>query len=823
MSALRVDEVSSPRKRLHLIGNAHLDIAWLWPCWEGFAAVKATFRSALDRMSEHPTFEFCASSAAYYEWVEENDPAMFEEIRRRVAEGRWHLVGGWWVEPDCNLPGGESLVRQALIGQTYFNRRFGQQATVGYNVDSFGHPASLPQILRKSGLIGYVFMRPQPHERKLPARTFAWESNDGSRVTAFRVPFEYGASGDTLASHIERCTAELEESASASMCFVGVGNHGGGPTRANLETIDRMAADSTVELRFSSPARFFEEIENRGAPLPVVHDELQHHASGCYAAHSGIKQWNRHAENRLLTAETMSTVATRLSGLRYPASMPQAWKQVLLNQFHDILAGTSLESAYEDARDAYGEANGIATRATHQALQAIAWKVAIPYADGSTPIVVFNPHAWPSRANLELETDGLGGAESLVDDTGARLPLQTVRSAAAVGDWRRRVTFTADIPALGYRVLRPNIPSPSGGGQARPQPSPSGGGQGGGSAVESDRWSLTVDPKTGHVSSLIDRRNNCEVLAGPGGRAVVMADSSDTWGHEVLRFQHEVATFAPVRVERVENGPVKSVLRVESRYRDSTLVQDYTLINGLDVIPVAVRVDWHERHQVLKLRWPVRVRMPKATYEIPYGTIERAPSGDEEPGQRWFDVTGIHERTGEAYGLSILNDGKSSFDVRGAEMSLTALRSPAFAHHDPYKPVSWDGIAFIDQGVQRFQYALLPHAGDWRAGETTRRAVELNQPALAMLDTFHDGPLPASSSFLEACPAAIAVTAMKLAEDGSGDVILRAFETHGVPVDGRIEVRFLNRMIEAPFKPHEIKTFRIGKEVREVDLLECSS
>ena len=818
MSALRVDELSSPRKRLHLIGNAHLDVAWLWPCWEGFAAVKATFRSALDRMNEHPTFEFSASSAAYYEWVEENDPAMFQEIRRRVEEGRWHLVGGWWIEPDCNLPGGESLVRQALIGQTYFKQRFGRQATVGYNVDSFGHPASLPQILRKSGLSRYVFMRPQPHERKLPARTFAWESPDGSRVTAFRVPFEYGASGETLAAHIERCTVELEEGASTSMCFFGVGNHGGGPTRASLDTIDRMARDSTADLLFSSPARFFEEIENRAAPMPVVRDELQHHASGCYAAHSGIKQWNRNAENRLLTAEALSTVANRLSGLSYAAELRQAWKQILLNQFHDILAGTSLETAYDDARDAYGEANTIAARATHQSVQAIAWKVAIPYADGSTPIVVFNPHSWPSRANLELETDGLGGADSLVDDTGARRPMQTVRSAAAVGDWRRRVTFTADVPPLGYRVLRPSKTAASDEASARTAP-----GQVGATTVQSDRWSLTVDPKTGHVSSLVDRRNNCEVLGGPGGRAVVMADPSDTWGHGILRFQQEIATFSPVRVERIEDGPVKSVLRVESRYRDSTLIQDYVLINGLDVITVAVRVDWHERHQLLKLRWPVRVRMPKATYEIPYGTIERGPSGDEEPGQRWFDVTGIHERTGEAYGLSVLNDAKSSFDVRGAELSITVLRSPAFAHHDPYKPASWDGIAFMDQGVQRFQYALLPHAGDWRLAETPRRAAELNQPAVAMLDTFHDGPLPLSSSFVEASPEAISVTALKLAEDGSGDFIVRAYETHGLSVRGRIDLRFLDRVIEAAFKPHEIKTFRIGKDVSEVDLLECSS
>ncbi|HEX3629365.1 MAG TPA: glycoside hydrolase family 38 C-terminal domain-containing protein [Candidatus Dormibacteraeota bacterium] len=812
MSALRVDELEGRRKRLHLIGNAHLDIAWLWPCWEGFAAVKATFRSALDRMTEHEQFQFSASSAAYYEWIQENDPAIFEEIRGRVAEGRWHLVGGWWVEPDCNLPGGEALVRQALLGQTYFREQFGRTATVGYNVDSFGHPASLPQLLLKSGLTAYVFMRPQPHERKLPARTFAWESVDGSRVTAFRVPFEYGTSGETLPAHIERCAVELQESGGASMCFFGVGNHGGGPTRANIETIDRLAKESKHELVFSSPADYFAEIAEDASMLPVVRDELQHHASGCYAAHSAVKQWNRQAENRLLVAEKLSTIARRLTGINAGLSLRAAWKNVLLNQFHDILAGTSLESAYEDAREAYGEAKHSAAKATHQALQAIAWQIDIPFADGSTPIVVFNPHAWPSRANLELETDGLSDANSLVDETSACIPLQTMHSTATVGSWRRRVSFTADLPPLGYRVFRTSMTaSPT-------APTPSGP-----NVIETDRWRLTVDPRTANVSSLVDRRHGCEVIGAPGGRAVVMADPSDTWGHNVTRFQQEIATFAPVRIELREHGPVKSVLRVQSRYHDSTLTQDFSLIKGLDAIVVDVSVDWHERHQLLKLRWPVRVRMPKATYEIPYGTVERSPSGDEEPGQSWFDVTGIHERTGESYGLSMLNDAKYSFDVRGAEMSLTVLRSPAFAHHEPFTPESWEGIAFLDQGVQRFRYALLPHAGDWRDGQTARRAAELNQPAMAMLDTFHGGPLPLSKPFLEATPAAIAVTAIKLAEDGSGDVIVRAFESSGEPVRGRICLYFLDQAIDADFRPHELKTFRVGTGVHEVNLIECSS
>ena len=812
MSALRADEVQSQtRKRLHMIGNAHIDVAWLWPYWEGFGSVKATFRSALDRMNEYPDFIFSASSAAYYEWIEQNDPGMFAEIRQRVNEGRWHLVGGWWVEPDCNLPGGEGLVRQALLGQTYFKERFGRTATVGYNVDSFGHPASLPQILAKSGLDSYVFMRPQPHERKLPARTFAWESADGSRVIAFRVPFQYCTSVENLPSHIERCIAELEGAGAFSMCFFGVGNHGGGPTKANIETIQRLAGDSNVEMTFSSPAAYFQELRSHATTLPVVRDELQHHASGCYATHSGVKQWNRQAEQRLLMAEKFSTIAHSIAGLAAQSRLRDGWKSVLLNQFHDVLAGTSVENAYEDAHDAYGEARTIAARSMHQALQAIAWKIDIPQADGSTPIVVFNPHAWTARANIELETDGLATASALTDDRGQTLSLQTVESRVAVDGWRR-VTFTTDVPALGYRVLRPsNDPSPG--------PSPS---ERDATSIENDRWRLTVDPRTASISSLVDHRRGWEVLARPGARAVVMADPSDTWGHGVLRFQQEVGAFSPVRIQVVEQGPVRWKLRVESRYRASTLIQELVLIDGCDVIPVDVTVDWHERQQVLKLRWPISVRMPKATFEIAYGTVERPLSGDEEPGQSWFDLTGVHERSGETYGLSILNDAKHSFDVRGSEMSLTVLRSPAYAHHDPHQPASWDGHTFIDQGVQRFRYALLPHTGDWRAAETARRAAELNQPVVAVPDTFHPGPLPASGSFVEVEPGSIAVTTLKVAEDGSGDAIVRCYETAGQPAKATIRLAFLERVIEASFKPHEIKTFRVGASVEEVNLLECS-
>ena len=267
---------------LHMIGNAHIDPVWLWQWQEGFHEVKATFRSALDRMKEYPDFKFVASSAVFYEWVEQSDPAMFAEIQQRVAEGRWSIVGGWWVEPDCNIPSGESFARHGLYAQRYFKEKFGVTARTGFNVDSFGHAGTLPQILKKSGIDYYVFLRPMPHEKGLPSRLFWWQSDDCSRVLAYRIPFEYLSWGKDVEIHARRCAGEMKEPVDEFMCFYGVGNHGGGPTIANLESIRCLDADPDFPTRtvFSTPEEFFCAAEMKGWPLPVVQNELQHHASG---------------------------------------------------------------------------------------------------------------------------------------------------------------------------------------------------------------------------------------------------------------------------------------------------------------------------------------------------------------------------------------------------------------------------------------------------------------------------------------------------------------------------------------------------------------
>ncbi|HEX6443614.1 MAG TPA: glycoside hydrolase family 38 C-terminal domain-containing protein [Streptosporangiales bacterium] len=801
------------RRLLHMIGNAHIDAVWLWQWPEGYQEVRATFWSAIQRMDEYPEFVFTCDSVAYLTWVEDTDPELFEAIRKRIADGRWQVVGGWWVEPDCNIPSGESFVRQALHGQRYLLERFGVAATVGCNLDPFGHNAQLPQLLRKAGMDSYVFLRPGPHEQSLPGPYFWWEAPDGSRVLAYRIAHEYGSSAQDVGYQVDKSLAQLPADEPELMVFYGVGNHGGGPTRANLDSIRRLdALDGLPSLRCSSPRAYFDRLLDRGGDFPVHAAELQHHAVGCYSAHSGVKRWNRRAENILQRAEKWGVVATVVGELDYPSdAMAEAWELVLFNQFHDTLAGTAIPSAYEDSRDQYGHAASVGMFTFNRAIQSLSRRVRIPYESDTSPVVVFNPHPWPVRTEVELEFGGGFPRQraELVDDQGRPVAVQEGRSHV-VAAGRRRLVFAAELPALGYRLYRIRAAS---------EPAPVR------HAVdahrlENDHLAVEVDPDTGAIT-VHDKRIGADLVAG-GTHAEVLADTSDTWGHRVRRYDRAIGSFRPRRLRMVEDGPVRSVLRVESGYGSSTLVEEFVLGRDAGHVDVRVVVDWHEQMKMLKLRFPTTLADARATFEIPYGHVERATNGGEEPAQAWVDVTG-RLGDGSVAGFTVANDGKYGHDVRGGDIGVTSVRSPAYAWHEP-KPLDDDVHDYLDQGRQEFTLRLIPHAGDWRDAGVVRRAAELNQPAFPLLESYHDGDLPPDASFAEVDAEAVVPTVLKPAADGSGDIVLRAYEAHGRPAHATVTLRLLDRAVEADFGPAEVKTFRIPRDaarpVVETDLLE---
>jgi len=806
-------------RTLHLIGNSHIDPVWLWQWPEGYQEIRATFRSALDLMNEYPELIFTCDSAAYYEWIEEIDPSMFAEIQARVAEGRWEIVGGWWVEPDCNLPSGESFVRHGLLSQRYFLEKFGRIATVGYNVDPFGHNAMLPQILRKSGMDAYVFMRPGPHEKTLPSPIFWWQSPDGSRVLAFRLPHEYCSSREDLGYHLDKSLAQLPARWVEMMAFYGVGNHGGGPTRENLESIRRLDGIGTMpRLVHSTPRRFFDAMVESGREFPVVDEELQHHAVGCYAAHSGIKRWMRRAENLLSAAEVWSTVARTAVSSPYPADeLRHAWKQVLFNQFHDTLGGTAIEPAYRDARDQLGEATSIAARAQNLAIQSISRAIDLPHEPGSTPVVVFNPHAWPVRTLVELEYGGLRPSDGLADDAGEPVPLQEIQSYATVLAGRSRVCFEADVPPLGYRTYRigPDRPRPD---PATLRADPT--------ALENEFVRLTLDPKTGDIASvvLLEDGNDVADLIAPGSRVAIVADTSDTWSHRMLAYGDELGRFeATSPPELIESGPVRALLRVDSAFGSSRCTIDYILGAHSRSIEVRVILDWHEKAHLAKARFATAIPAETAWFEIPYGAIERTANGDEEPGQRWVDVSGARPGSDETFGLAVINDSKYSFDVRRGEIGVTAVRSPIFAHHEPRVPQPGVRFQFQDQGQQRFTLSLLPHRGGWADAHLGRAATELNQRPTLLMESAHPGRLPSVGTYASIEPENLVFGAMKVAEDGD-DVVVRVVETAGRAGHGVVDLHLWQRRFEVAIQPFEIRTFRVSRdpdvEVVETDLLE---
>ncbi len=750
-------------KQLHMIGNAHIDPVWLWQWPEGYQEVRATFQSAVDRLDEFPEYIFTCDSSLFFSWVEESDPDLFARIRAHVESGRFQVIGGWWIEPDCNIPGGESFARQALYGQRYLKEKFGITASTGANIDSFGHNGTIPQILAKSGCDSYVFLRPGPTEKDLPAPLFWWEAADGSRVLAYRIPHEYLAPKDDIGEHVETAVATLPDDGDEWAVFYGVGNHGGGPTIENLKQIAAMGAP----LRPSSLRAFFDSVQGRD-DIPTVRGELQHHGRGCYTSHSGIKRWNRRAENVLLRAEKWSSIAASLGVQDYPhEQLEQAWKLLLFNQFHDTLAGTSIAPAYDDARDQLGHASSIAANAFNAATQSIARQIQVDHEDDVRPVVVFNPHPWPVTTDVELEYTWMREAGvHVVDDEGKAVPMQYMRPLTTMSSSRARLVFPVELPPLGYRTycVRPGA---------------------------HDLGLMNVLPEL-RIES----------------RAVVVDDRSDTWGHDVVAYDAEVGVFERVSREEVENGPVRAVVRVLSRYGSSTLREDYVFSRGKPYVDVRVTLDWHEPLKLLKLRYGAGVDAAEATYETPYGHVVRPTNGHEEPGQSWVDVSG------DGRGLAVINDAKYGYDVRGGEIGITAVRSPVWAWHDPRELEEGGDFEYMDLGRQTFNVRLVPHEGDWRNAGVVRFAAELNQPPFALIETFHDGPLPQRNSFADDGGGNVVVTVVKRAEDGEGWAV-RAVETAGRDADARIEV--LGTTIQAHFGANEIKTFVDGKET---DLLE---
>src|ERR1035438_4427158 len=827
---------------IRIVGNSHIDMAWLWPWTETVEVVRNTFQSVLDLMREYPDFKFTMSSARTYEWMQEKYPDLFQQIEQRVKEGRWEIIGGMWVEPDLNMPDGESLVRQILVGKRYFQKNFGADIKIGWNPDSFGYNWQLPQIYKKSGIDYFVTSKLlwATDYTKFPYRLFWWQAPDGSRLLTY-FPHEYA--NDFDAQQITKDFSVYAPSIygtkladSPQMLYLyGIGDHGGGPTRTMLDQANCLRDPNTVfpKIDFTTAKDFFADLQHELPKLkvPTWNDELyfEYHR-GVFTTQADTKQRIRHDEELMLDAEKYASLAS-LYGRPYAQDQFEfAWKNLLFDHFHDVMPGSGIAVNYLEAKRNLEEVARSAKEITDGAVNEILAHVNTQ-GDG-VPVVVFNSLSWPRTEVIEVEAQLPGQARQVevVDAAGQRVEHQLLAMDPATN--RARLLILADTPPMGYRAYFVRSAATAGispdliDGQVRVV-------QASGETLKNAYIQIKVDSQTGCVTSLFDLRNQTETLApsesdagGPrtfacGNLLQAFHDKPKRWDAWNIDSDFEKQHWDLDKVDEVklvESGPLRAVIRVKKHFQNSTFVQDITMYAGVPRVDVKMQADWHEKHILLKVAFPLSAHSDKATFEIPYGSIERPTTRNTPAEQAKFEVPGLRwaDLSDTKHGFSLLNDSKYGYDVKDNVLRLSLLRSPEWP--DPH----------ADEGHHEFTYSLYPHGGTWRDAQTVRRGYELNYMLIAMRAQKHEGTLPGEHSFTRVDADNVVLTAIKKSEDDDS-LVLRFYEWAGKEADVKIhlpagaqsaseanlmerstaDLAVHNNAVTLHTKPYEIKTLKV--------------
>ena len=800
---------------LVLIGHSHIDTAWLWPLRETRRKVSRTFSTVLRLMERYPEYRFSASQPELYLFVKENHPEIWKQIKRRVKEGRWEICGAPWVEQDSQMPCGEALVRQFLYGNRFFEQEFGVRTRVAWLPDAFGFPASLPQILSKAQIDTFFTTKLSWNRyTRFPHSYFTWRGVDGTPVRALMmmnsyngnpVPAELAGQWDSFA---QRDTVDV-----APFSF-GWGDGGGGPSPRMIEYGRRMQhLPGVPQCTFGRTQDCLDAMAMYAGEdeLPVWHGELYlelHRA--CQTTQARTKRNNRKCEWLLHDAELLSTWAMLLGDDYEQKTLWSAWRTLLTHQFHDILPGSSINQVYADADDAYAALRRTLEGVLQRAATAVADRIAMP--GRGLPLLLWNTLAF-HREDIAQVRMPLPAEEFHIEDAeGTHLPHQVTAEGALLFE-------TGELPPSGYLMCR-IVPG-------RSQAKKSGPLKVSAKRMENAFFALKLDA-FGRFTSLHDKRVDREVIA-PGKTANVLQlfedrpAEHDAWDFE-YNFENSMREpDRPESVEVVENGPVRAVVRVVRRTEHSRFQQDIVLYASRPRIDVQCRVDWHEKRTLLKVAFPVDILSPRATYDIQFAAVERPTHENTAADRARFEVTGHHwaDLSEPGYGVSLLNDCKYGYDVRGNTLRLSLLRAPV--DPDPH----------ADEGAHEFTYALLPHEFTW--DETTvEEGLRLNAPVRVFAAPAESRPapgaaLPPMAGLVSATTANVVVDAVKKAED-SDAVIVRLHEALGERGQTEISFGWMPRevwecdlmeendtpleqeegVVSLYFKPFEIRTLKVS-------------
>ncbi|NMP37826.1 MAG: alpha-mannosidase [Clostridiales bacterium] len=793
---------NAPQGEVIMAGHSHLDVAWLWTTRELVRKTARTFANNLALMEQYGEFKFTQSQAIVYDYMKRFYPEIYERVKQYVKNGQWEIVGNAWVEADTNIASGESLIRQLLYGRGFFMREFGVSSDTYWLPDCFGFTWALPQIIKRSGMKYFITTKLNNNDtNEFPLSLFRWRSHSGDEIVAYLQKVHY--QGEYTPGYVSECFGRNKQNATvpAALGMFGYGDGGGGCTYGMIERGKYIREIPGLPAsRQGHTDEFFKLLGSHTQQLPVWDGEMYYeNHRGTFTSQAFVKKNNRRGEYLMRNAELTSLLAELLYGAQYPyEKLDKAWKLLLVNQFHDILPGTSIHEVFENTRNEYSTMNSEGGEAISTALSKIFSGVRL---DGDG-IAVFNPMNFSvtCRVSAEIPFDC---AE--VTDASGKVLQCTVEKASG----KNILSFIAEeLPAVGFKAfgvkpasVRQDVVYADTG------------------RLENSLLKVLFD-ENGLLESVYDKRADREVLAGKGNLLTIFADKpvhESAWNLELDYQMKRWDLIKADSIEVVESSPVRGAVRIVRTFNKSVIEQTISLDYDGDTLNFDTRVDWHETEKLLKAAFPVTVRSTFASYEIAHGSITRPTHWNtsydlakfEVCAHKWADLS-----EGD-YGVSILNDCKYGYDIKDNLMRISLMRAP----NCPDKTA--------DHGVNTFVYSLYPHRGDWRAAKTVKRAFVLNVPPVAGFMKAQDGD-GYEKSFISTDRDNVILDAFKPAEDRDG-LIIRFYESE--TCRGKVEVRLgfdissvtecnLMEVDECPLecgkssfsfeiKPHEVKTFRL--------------
>ena len=721
-------------KELHMICNAHLDPVWLWQKPEGVAEAISTFRVAADFCEEFDGFVFNHNESVLYEWVEENEPELFKRIQRLVKEGKWRIMGGWYLQPDCVMPCGESFIRQIETGTKYFKEKFGVKPLTAINFDPFGHTRGLVQILKKCGYESYVFMRPSSDRYD---HDFIWKGFDGSEIIAHRMNWGYNSGKGKIGEKLNR-VLENEYGDGINMMFWGIGNHGGGPSREDLITIaDFMKNNPEKCLQHSWCEKYFDRIDK--SVLASFDESLNYTMVGCYTTMNRIKQAHRKLENDLAVCEKMLA----LSGVSYDEKeLERAEKALLFCEFHDILPGTSIKAAEDDCLRLLAYGNEIADKYKTKAFFRLCQGQA-KAKEGEIPVLVFNPHPYKITQDVEVEfqlqdqnwNENEVTMVTVRDSKGNYLPSQNEKEACTFSlDWRKRVCFRAELEPMSINRFDcelhvENYP------KRKIEP-----------CAETDEH-FTFDNGTMQVliskkTGLIDKYcvEGKDMLKPESAKIIALKDNEDPWGMTVEGFNDYAGEFKLLSDEKanafngypeetlgnvrvIENGAVRLKIQAIFGYSDSFAVVTYSIPKNGNYVDIRIRMLSNDSSRFYKLTFDSTLESSEFYGQTAFGREKLRHNGKEAVYQKWCGLLGESS-------LAVINKGTYGGSADGGKLSISLLRTPVYSAHpicDRQLADSDRNHDRIDIGEREFEYRLTADTKN-----IDMQAEIFNQPCIAL-------------------------------------------------------------------------------------------